>query len=142
VLLHFINGLLKEDVGSPLLLGINYQIPGTPLNLRYQATFRKGVSGWSNDSCMVTSLKASEKNVGNRGSKSDELLFNMSSVKEQRVYGSWNDYLLSFLRCILMGHESVYQVKIPSNQIIQRENFTYIFTLHIYQLIYPWFLLV
>lgn len=47
------------------------------------------MSGWSNDPCMVTSLKAYEKNVDNRGSKSDEL-----SVKEQRVNGSKNDIII------------------------------------------------
>jgi len=36
---------------------------------------------------MVTSLKASEKNVGNRGSKSIAG-FNPAIVKEQRVNGS------------------------------------------------------
>lgn len=34
---------------------------------------------------MVTSLKASEKNVGNRGSKS--VISESITVKEQRVYG-------------------------------------------------------
>ena len=89
---------------------------------------------------MVTSLKASEKNVGNRGSKSDELQLNVLSVKEQRVYGSWNDNFLSFLRCILMEHESVNQVKIPSNQIIQRQNFSVSLDSLTTLFIYPWYL--
>jgi hypothetical protein len=67
---------------------------------------------------MVTSLKASEKNVGNRGSKS--IISKNIIVKEQRVYGSWYDNILSYLRCTLMGFERNYQVRIPSNQIIQR----------------------
>ena len=68
---------------------------------------------------MVTSLKASEKNVGNRGSKS--VLFNNNTVKEQRVNGSRCGLFLPHLRCTLMGFERNYQVKIPSNQIIQKQ---------------------
>ena len=70
---------------------------------------------------MVTSRKASEKNVGNRGSKS--VIFKSINfiVKEQRVNGSCfiNKNLMK-LRCTLMGNERSYQVKILSNQIIQR----------------------
>lgn len=43
---------------------------GNPLELQVPSYIRKNVSGWINYSCKVTSLKASEKNVGNRGSKS------------------------------------------------------------------------
>jgi hypothetical protein len=68
---------------------------------------------------MVTSLKASEKNVGNRGSKSITCLKPVI-VKEQRVNGSWCGINLPHLRCTLMGFERNYQVKVPSNQIIQR----------------------
>ena len=70
---------------------------------------------------MVISRKASEKNVGNRGSKS--VIFKSINfiVKEQRVNGSCfiNKNFMK-LRCTLMGNERSYQVKIPSNQIIQR----------------------
>ena len=38
-----------------------------------------------------------------------------------------------------MGHESVYQVKIPSNQIIQRQNFSVSKVSQTTQLIDPWF---
>jgi hypothetical protein len=70
---------------------------------------------------MVTSRKASEKNVGNRGSKSVIFISLNFTVKEQRVNGSCfiNKNLMK-LRCTLMGNERSYQVKIPSNQIIQR----------------------
>jgi hypothetical protein len=68
---------------------------------------------------MVTSLKASERNVGNRGSKS--VIGESITVKEQRVNGSWCGNNLLHLRCTLMGFERSYQVKIPSNQIIQRQ---------------------
>jgi hypothetical protein len=45
----------------------------------------KTISGWSNDSCKVTSHNISENEMGNRGSKS---VTNVT-VKEQRVDGSW-----------------------------------------------------
>lgn len=67
---------------------------------------------------MVTSLKASKKNVGNRGSKS--VLNTYNTVKEQRVNGSWCSINLLHLKCTLMGFERNYRVKILSNQIIQR----------------------
>jgi len=67
---------------------------------------------------MVTSQEASEKNVGNRGSKS--VILNNIAVKEQRVYGSRYGNILPCLRCTLTGFERNYQLKILSNQIIQR----------------------
>ena len=47
------------------------------------------------------------------------------SVKEQRVDGSWRNYLLSnsILRCTLMGFERNYQIKIPSKQLKNKINF-------------------
>lgn len=90
---------------------------------------------------MVTSRKASEKNVGNRGSKS--VIFKSINfiVKEQRVNGSCfiNKNLMK-LRCTLMGNERSYQVKIPSNQIIQRRIFSIEPYLKLTQLIEPWFI--
>jgi len=62
---------------------------------------------------MVTSQKIYEKGMGNRGSKSDNLI----SVKEQRVDGSWCGNILPHLRCTLAGFERNYQVKILSNLI-------------------------
>jgi len=53
------------------------QVPSHPL---------KWTGGWSNYSCMVTSLRASERNVGYRGSKS--AISKNIAVKEQRVDGS------------------------------------------------------
>jgi hypothetical protein len=70
---------------------------------------------------MVTSHKTSEKNMGNRGSKSVILTSINMAVKEQRVNGSWYDNKLLYLRCTLMDFERNYQVEIPSNQIIQRQ---------------------
>ena len=72
---------------------------------------------------MVISLKASEKNVGYRGSKSitslnvPQAINKPVVVKEQRVYGSWRGVNLPRLRCTLTGFERNYQVKILSNQI-------------------------
>jgi len=61
---------------------------------------------------MVTNHKMKETEKGYRGSKSGIL-----PVKEQRVDGSW---LLAkqarSLRCILMGFERNYPIKIPSKQ--------------------------
>ncbi len=66
---------------------------------------------------MVTSHKMNESEMGYRGSKS--VLFN-STVKEQRVDGSWSIKAITkkmLLRCTLMGFERNYLVKIPSNQL-------------------------
>jgi hypothetical protein len=74
---------------------------------------RKNISGWSNYSCKVISYSMSENKMGYRGSKSG---FKKEPVKEQRVDGSCFG-LSPKLRCTLMGGESRYQVKIPSNQL-------------------------
>lgn len=60
----------------------------------------------------------SENKMGYRGSKSG---FKKEPVKEQRVDGSCFG-LSPKLRCTLMGGESRYQVKIPSNQL-NRKNY-------------------
>jgi len=61
-----------------------------------------------------------ETEMGYRGSKSG-----IMPVKEQRVDGSW--FLAKkarSLRCILMGGESRYQVKILSKQLNKKRNFS------------------
>ena len=69
----------------------------------------------------------SENEMGYRGSKS-EIQYsdpNKISVKEQRVDGSW--FLAKkarSLRCTLMGGESRYQFKIPSNQINNKKYYS------------------
>jgi len=83
---------------------------GNTLELLVPSHSRKTVGGWSNDSCMVTSQKASEKNVGNRGSKST--ILNSIAVKEQRVDGSWHGGGSSKGRCTLKGFFRNYRVKI------------------------------
>jgi len=111
----------ERGLGKSSIVGIKLSNSGNTLELTIPKHNRKVGGGWSNYSCMVTSRKASEKNVGNRGSKS--VIFKSFNfiVKEQRVNGSCfiNKNLMK-LRCTLMGNERSYQVKIPSNQIIQR----------------------
>ena len=64
--------------------------------------------------------------MGNRGSKSVALPpsplrgIGCATVKEQRVDGRRCGINLPHLRCILMGFERNYQVRIPSNQIIKK----------------------
>jgi hypothetical protein len=88
---------------------------GDALKLIIPNYFRKKISGWSNYSCMVTTYKMSENEMGYRGSKS---ILNTDIVKEQRVDGSYLGSLYyPKLRCTLMGGESRYQIKIPSKQI-------------------------
>ena len=90
--------------------------PGDTLELQVPSNNLKVICGWTNYSDTVTSLKTSEKNVGNRGSKS--VVLENTTVKEQRVYGSWCGGInVPRLRYTLMGFERNYPVKIPSNQI-------------------------
>lgn len=92
---------------------------GNILELLVPSYIRKAISGWNNYSCMVISQKNPEREVGNRGSKSD-----MLSVKEQRVYGNWHAVFSSSLRCTLRGFERNLRIKIPSKQIIQSQLFS------------------
>lgn len=108
----------ERGPGKSSIVGGILSNSGNTLELQVPSYIRKDISGWTNYSCMVTSLKASEKNVGNRGSKS--AIFNNTAVKEQRVNGSRYGINLSYLRCILTGFEKNYLVKNPSYQIIPR----------------------
>lgn len=113
--------LPEKGLGKSLIVGCKLPNHGNPLELQVPSYSWKAISRWSNHSCKVTSLKASEKNVGYRGSKSVIYTTPESiTVKEQRVYGSWCGINSTHLRCTLMGFERNYQVKVPSNQIIQR----------------------
>jgi len=58
---------------------------GDLLKLLVPSSCWKTICGWSNYSDMVTSQKMIEREMDNRGSKSDSYI----SVKEQRVDGSW-----------------------------------------------------
>ena len=65
---------------------------------------------------MVISQKIYESIMGYRGSKS--VILNNIAVKEQRVDGSLSLKLqLRGIKCILMGFERNYQIRILSNQI-------------------------
>jgi hypothetical protein len=77
---------------------------GELLKLKVPNCSWKTISGWTNYSGKVTSLKICENKMDNRGSKSVRL--NNLVVKEQRVDGSWfsKRYLLG-LRCTLQGFE-------------------------------------
>ena len=87
---------------------------GDILKLKVPSYSRKAISGWSNYSGTVTSLKMSENEMDNRGSKSTRL-FSMV-VKEQRVDGSWSikPHLID-LRCILRGFERNGGIKLGFN---------------------------
>jgi len=89
---------------------------GDTLKLMIPSYSRKAISGQSNYLGMVTSHKMNESEMGYRGSKS---VLRRSTVKEQRVDGSWSNYLLSnsLLRCTLMGFERNYQIKVLSKQL-------------------------
>ncbi len=92
---------------------------GDTLKFMVPSQNRKILSGWSNDPCMVTTHKIDENQIGYRGSKS-KLSQWLNFVKEQRVYGSWNDNILSFLRCTLMGFERNYLIKNVSKQLYNK----------------------
>lgn len=92
---------------------------GNTLELVVPSCNWKVTSGWTNYSCMVISQKNPEREVGNRGSKSE-----MLSEKEQRVYGNWHAVFSPSLRCTLRGFERNLRIKIPSKQIIQSQLFS------------------
>ena len=90
---------------------------------------------------MVTSYNMMETEMGYRGSKS-VLTEKTSTVKEQRVDGSWsigkikNNPIL--LRCTLMGFERNYQIKIPTNHLNKRNKRS--FSTLTQSNINPWFI--
>lgn len=80
----------------------------------------------------------SESEMGYRGSKS--VLLN-STIKEQRVDGSWNKYLLSnlLLRYTLMGFERNYQIKVLSKQFNKTNFCTSAYAQVPFTKLDPWF---
>jgi len=107
----------QRRVGPAMRIGntlwrVKVSKSGDTLKLVIPSYNWKVISGWSNYSGMVTSHKINEKQMENRGSKSD---FINKSVKEQRVYGTWwIKLILIYLRCTLMGSEKNYRIKILS----------------------------
>lgn len=97
----------------------------------------KAISGWSNYSCMVTSHKMNENEMGYRGSKSEynkkPIQIKKYSVKEQRADGNW--FLNKNLRCALMGFGKNYQLRILAKQLLNRS-----FSTTQISPINPWFL--
>jgi hypothetical protein len=87
---------------------------GKTLELMVPSCNWKVTSKWTNYSYKVISQKNLEKEVGNRGSKSD-----MLSGKEQRVYVNLPAVFSPGLRCTLRGFERNLIIKIPSKQIIR-----------------------
>lgn len=111
---------------------------GDILKLKVPNYSRKAISGWSKYSGMVTSLKMSENEMDNRGSKS--IILNNIVVKEQRADGNWSTGLSPVdLRCTLRRSErnevkklsfNIQQswnssVKIPSKQFDLKTFSTY-----------------
>lgn len=106
--------------GKQYTMWVKLSNSGDTLELLVPSYIWKDISGPTNHWCTVTSQKASEKNVGYRGSKS--VICNNIAVKEQRVDGSWHgSNTLSCLRYTLMGFERNYQIKIPSSQLFTRQ---------------------
>lgn len=101
------------------LIRVKLSNSGELLKLLVPSYILKGISGWRNYSCKVTSQKILEIGMDNRGSKSVKL-----SVKEQRVYGNWPAVFTPGLRCILRGFERNLIIKIPSKHIIQSQLFS------------------
>ncbi len=133
----------ERGLGKSFIVGSILPNPGNPLELQVPRYILKGISGWTNHSCTVTNQEASERSAGDRGSKS--VILKNIAVKEQRVYGSWCGVSLPHLRCTLTGFGKNYQVKIPSNLIIQRRLYSTESSLNkdIYQLPplnEPWFI--
>ncbi len=87
---------------------------GELLKLKVPSCSWKTMSGWSNYSGTVISLKMSENEMDNRGSKST--ILNSMVVKEQRVDGSWSikPHLMG-LRCTLRGFKRNRGVKLGFN---------------------------
>lgn len=87
---------------------------GKLLKLKVPSYSWKTISGWSNYSGMVTSLKMSENKMDNRGSKS--AILKSFVVKEQRVDGSWfiKSHLMN-LRYTLQGFEKNRAIKLGFN---------------------------
>jgi len=152
----------KKGLGKSLSTNVGSKLSnsGEPLKLLVLNHIWKYMSGWTNYSGIVISQKmtfcllllksklgwknknfSGENEMGNRGSKSVIHSTKSIIVKEQRVNGSWCGINLPHLRCTLLDFERSYQVKIPSNQIIQRQLYSTVSNLDNSKLpLYPWFI--
>ena len=112
---------------------------GDILKLLVPSHSRKAMSGWTNHPCTVISQEMTENEMGYRGSKS---VFLNSTVKEQRVDGSYcikAKSNLMQLRCTLMGFERNYQVKVLSKQLNNKNFCTSAYTEVLSTKLDPWF---
>lgn len=140
-------GLYFQDSAAPAkwlgksLLWVKLSNSRNALKLLIPTSTRKGWTGWTNDSCKVTSQKMIEKKMGYCGSKS--VIYKSVAVKEQRLDGSWRNFTPLRLRYILMGFARNYQVKIPSKQIINKLTWYSSWAVsgnqNQYWIIHPWF---
>lgn len=111
-------GYMSHDprgrVRGKRVYGAKLSNSGELLKLKVPSSSWKTMSGWSNYSGTVISLKMSENEMDNRGSKST--ILNTMVVKEQRVDGSWSlKPNLMDLRCTLRGFERNRAVKLGFN---------------------------
>ena len=110
-----------ERLRSVVHAGEKLSNSGNSLELQVPSCSWKTISGWSNYSGRVKSLEDSEKEVGNRGSKSMACQNTPAShnghavVKEQRVDGSCIGFPM--LRCTLTVFERSFLITDLSKQI-------------------------
>jgi hypothetical protein len=100
---------------------------GDPLKLMVPSNIWKNICGWINHSCKVISHKMIEKEIGNRGSKSNNIIICKRATSKWWLMCS----NITHLRCTLMGFERNYQIKNLSNQLNKKQYSTLKFS--------PWF---
>ena len=94
---------------------------GNTLKLMIPSNIWKNICGWNNHLCMVISHKMIEKEIGNRGSKSNNKFICKRATSKWWLM--WNT--ISHLRCTLMGFERNYQIKNLSNQLNKKQYSTF-----------------
>ena len=103
---------MQRELGNLFNCCLKLSNSGDSLKLQVPNLIRNNISGWTNHSCMVTSQKMKETEIGYRGSKS--IMQNLI-VKEQRVDGSWCiKSKFQHLRCTLKVFERNYPIRILS----------------------------
>lgn len=85
--------LPAEQIGK-LFMWVRLPNSGEPLKLMIPSYIWKFINGWGNSSCKVISQEILRQNLnmGNRGSKSD---FTFEFVKEQRINGTRDKFIIS-----------------------------------------------
>ena len=100
---------------------------GNSLKLMVPSNIWKNICGWINHSCKVISHKMIEKEIGNRGSKSNNKIICKRATSKWWLMCS----NITHLRCTLMGFVRNYQIKNLSNQLNKKQYTTF--------KISPWF---